>query len=222
MNEHTAVVIGASGLIGNYIVNLLLTDDHFTKIRLLVRRKLEIHHPKLEQVIVNFNDIEDYTNKFGDGEYIFCSVGTTTKKVRGNFEAYSKVDFDIPFNAAKIGASKKFKKFLIVSSAGANANARSFYLRLKGRLENALKEFEFESVSFLRPGMLLGKRNEYRRGEKILQGITKIISGFLFSSLKKYHSIQGKDVANAMIEQSKKSVTGIHILEYNEMMNLIH
>jgi uncharacterized protein YbjT (DUF2867 family) len=222
MNEQAAVVIGASGLIGGHLVEQMLADDTFARVRILVRKKLQFNHPKLEQHIVDFNDIMDYTNKFGEGESIFCCVGATNKKVSGDSVAYAKVDYDIPIYAAKIAIFKNFNKFLIVSSVGADINSGNFYLRLKGKTEDALKDFEFYSISIFRPGQLLGKRNEQRRGEEILQAATKFLSRFLFGSLKKYHSIKAEDVARAMIAESKKVKPGIHILEYKEMKALIN
>jgi uncharacterized protein YbjT (DUF2867 family) len=221
MNEHAAVIIGASGLIGSHLVEQILQDDDFGIVRILVRKRLPIIHPKLQQELVDFNDKYDYTQKFGEGDIIFCCIGTTQKKVKGDNTAYEKVDLDIAINAAKTGIEKGFKKFLIVSSVSANANSKNFYLKLKGKIENALKKFSFNSISIFRPGQLLGKRNEYRRGEALLQGITKFMSHFLFASLIKYHSIEAKYVAKALIEQSRQNNTGVHILEYKEMMNLI-
>ena len=221
MNKQTAVVIGATGLIGSYVVEELLKDDAFTIVRTLTRRPLTIIHPKLQQRIVNFNDINDYKEKFGDGDVIFCCIGTTQKNVKGDNNLYESIDFGIPVNAAQIGISRNFKKYLIVSSVGANENSSNFYLKLKGKTENALKKFSFNNISIFRPGQLLGKRNEYRRGDKLLQPITKFISLFLFGSLKKYRSINAKDVAKAMVKESKQNNPGVHYFEYNEMMTLI-
>ena len=221
MKEQTAVIIGASGLTGNHLVNQMLQDDYFGTVRILVRKELNFTHPKLQQQIVDFNNIDDYTQKLGEGDIIFCCIGTTTKKVKGNMAAYEKVDFDIPYNAAAIGIANNFKKFLMISSAGANANSNNFYLKLKGRIENALKQFSFESMIIFRPGLLLGKRNEYRWGENILQNATKFLSHFLFGSLQKYHSIEAKDVAGAMIAASKKILPGYHIFEYPEIKKLL-
>ncbi len=222
MNEQAAVLLGATGLTGNYLLQELLADDDFRAVRILVRNKLAINHPKLEQEIVDFNNLEDYRLKFGKGDVIFCCIGTTTKKVNGDHAAYKKIDFDIPYNAAMIGISNGFKKFLVISSAGANEHSRNFYLALKGEIENALKAFSFESMSIFRPGQLLGERKELRKGEKILQSATIFISHFLFGSFKKYHSIHGKEVAKAMVAQSKKRTPGFQILGYDEMKNLLH
>jgi uncharacterized protein YbjT (DUF2867 family) len=220
MNEQTAVVIGATGLIGNMVVEELLNDDVFSIVRTLTRKPLTIIHPKLQQKIVNFNDINDYKEKFEEGDIIFCCIGTTQKKVQGDKEAYKKVDYDIPVNAAQIGISRGYKKYLLVSAIGANENSSNFYLQLKGKTENAIKKFSFRSISIFRPAQLLGKRKEYRPAEKILQPVTKFISLFLFGSLKKYRSIHAKDVAKAMVKESKQNNPGIHYFEYTQMMQL--
>ncbi len=221
MNKKTAVLIGASGLTGSHLLELLLKDDYYQQVRVLVRKPLPVSHSKLQQQIVNFDDLSDYTNKFGTGDVIFCCIGTTSKKVNADNNAYSKIDFDIPVNAAGIGVENNFRKFLIISSVGANAKSKHFYLKLKGNLENALREFAFESISIFRPGQLLGKRNEYRRGEKFFQNATTFLSFFLFGNLKKYHSIKAEDVAKAMLAESKKDKKGISILEYIGIKSLI-
>ena len=220
MNEQTAVIIGASGLIGNHLVEQMLHDDHFGIVRVLVRRGLAFNHPKLQQELVDFNDINDYTNKLGKGDIIFCCIGTTQKKVKGDRAAYEKIDHDIPVNAARIGIDNGFKKFLIVSSIGANPASGNFYLRLKGKTEKDIKQFPFKSISIFRPSMLLGKRSEARPAEKIGQVLMQVFSFMLIGSLNKYHPIKARDVAKAMIAESKKEYPGIHILEYPEIEKL--
>src|SRR5690606_361824 len=145
--------IGATGLIGHILVEYLLKDPAFRNVRILVREKTGLSHIKLEEKVVNFNDIDDYTQKFGRGDVIFSCVGTTQKKVKGDKLAYKKVDYDIPVNAAKIGIENGFKKFMLVSSVGADATAKNFYLKLKGETEDALKEFSFENISFFQPSI---------------------------------------------------------------------
>lgn len=221
MNEQAAVILGASGLTGNHLLNEILKDEHFSSVKILVRTKLSINHPKLQQVIVDFNDLEDYRNKFGKGDCIFCCIGTTQRKVKGDKAAYEKTDRDIPLNAARIGVANGFKKFLVVSSAGADRSSSNFYLRLKGKTENDIKQFLFESISIFRPSMLLGKRYESRPGERIAQLVMQALSFLFVGPFKKYHPVNAKDVAKAMIAESKKTNPGIHILEYKEIMNSI-
>ena len=221
MNEGKAVIIGASGMIGNYLLHEILEDDHFTMVRILVRRKISIQHKKLQQEIIDFNDLKDFETKFGTGDVIFSCIGTTQKNVKGNNELYKKIDYEIPLNAARIGQSKGFTKFLMVSSVGANGLSSNFYLRLKGELENEVEKTPFKTISFFRPSMLLGARNESRPFETILQGGIKFISFFLVGKLQRFHSIDGKVVAKAMIAQCKKNNSGVHVLEYSEMIKLV-
>lgn len=220
MIEQTALVIGATGLVGNFVVEELLKDESFKTVRILVRRSLKIIHPKLEERIVNFTDINDYAEKFGYGDVIFCCIGTTQNKVKGDKDAYEKIDFEIPLNAARMGIVNKFKKFLIVSAVGANESSSNFYLKLKGRTENALQQFAFQSISVFRPSILSGNRKEIRPAEKIMQSIIKVVSPLLIGSLKKYRAIKASDVAKAMVNESKRNDSGIHYFEYAAIINL--
>jgi uncharacterized protein YbjT (DUF2867 family) len=220
MNEQTAVVIGATGLTGNLVVEELLKDNNFKTVRLLVRRNVNIIHPKLQQEIVNFNDNDDYTKKFGEGDVIFCCIGTTQKKVKGDKILYERIDHDIPVNAARIGIPKGYKKFLIISSIGANENSSNFYLRLKGKTENALKEFPFLSLSIFQPSVLNGKRNENRIGEIIAQTIMDILSFLFIGPLKKYRAIGANNIAKAMVQASKLPGRGVDYYRYDEIMEL--
>lgn len=219
MNDLTAVVIGATGLIGSQLTEQLLNDPAFKTVRALVRRPLGIDHPKLEQQITNFNDLNDYTQKFGQGDVIFCSVGTTQKKVHGDKDAYKKVDFDISVHAAKIGNANNFRKYMLVSAIGANENSSNFYLKLKGETELAIRKFNFQSIGIFQPSILLGNRTEVRNGEKAMQKLMKIFSGLLIGPLKKYRPIDAADVAKAMIQVAKQDHPGVHYFTYTEMVN---
>ncbi|MEO9004933.1 MAG: NAD(P)H-binding protein [Ginsengibacter sp.] len=221
MKELTAVVIGATGLTGNLLVEELLKDNDFKTVRTLVRTPIDRNDPKLEQRVVNFNDQNDYAQKFGEGDIIFCCVGTTQKKVNKDEAAYTKVDYDIPVNAADIGIAKGFKQFLIVSAIGADETSSNFYLSLKGKTENRLKQFPFMSIGIFQPSILNGNRKESRMGERFLQIILDLISFLLLGSLKKFRSIGANSVAKAMLQASKKQSPGIHYYRYSEMMHLV-
>ena len=220
MNELTAVVFGATGLTGSLLLQELLKDKDYKTVRILVRRNVNVSHPKLEQEIVDFNDIDDYTKKFGEGDVIFSCIGTTQKNVKGDKALYEKIDLDIPVNAAKIGISKNYKKFLIVSAIGANENASNFYLRLKGRTEKTLKEIPFVSLSIFQPSLINGKRNENRTGEAIAQTVMDLLSFLLLGPLEKYRAIGANNIARAMVNESKQQRTGVNYYRYNEMMDL--
>ncbi len=220
MPLQTAVVIGATGLIGGYVVQELLKDETFERVVLLVRKEYPIKHPKLTARIVDFNNPADYKDKLGAGNAIFSCVGTTQNKVDGDKEAYRKIDFDIPVTAAKLGKEAGFSTFLLVSAVGANAKSANFYLHLKGEVDEAVSSFGLDSVHILRPSVLLGKRNEYRFGEKIAQVVMSGISFLLRRSLRKYNPIEASIVAKAMLAAAKSEMPGDHIYEYDRIMAL--
>jgi uncharacterized protein YbjT (DUF2867 family) len=221
MKELTAVVIGATGLTGSLLVEELIKDSDFKTVRTLVRTPADINHPKLEQRIVNFNDLNDYTQKLGEGDIIFCCIGTTQKKVHKDKNAYKKVDYDIPVNTADIGIAKGFKQFLIVSAIGANENSSNFYLSLKGKTENKIKQFPYVGIGIFQPSILNGNRKENRIVERIAQTAMDLLSFLLLGPLKKFRAIGANNVAKAMLQASKKQTPGIHYYQYADMMHLV-
>jgi uncharacterized protein YbjT (DUF2867 family) len=220
MQPLTAVVLGATGLIGEFVVKKLLEDDAFIKVRILVRRPSDLVHRKLEVQVVNFGDMVDYQAKLGGGDCIFCCIGTTQKQVKGDTGAYRKVDYDIAVHAAKLGKAAGFKKYMLVSSLGANATSGNFYLKLKGEVEAAIAEQHYDSFHVFRPGMLLGRRKEIRPGELVGKGLMKPLNFLLVGSLKKYKAIHAEDVATAMVQASKITATGMVVYHYDDMMKL--
>jgi uncharacterized protein YbjT (DUF2867 family) len=220
MQSQTAVVLGATGLIGSHVVEELLNDDAFGKVRVLVRKPYLITHPRLEIKMADFNNVKDYGAKMGDGDCIFCCVGTTQQKVKGDREAYRKVDYDIPVNAARVGWVQGFKKYLLVSAVGANVNSSNFFLKLKGEVERDVSSLSFESIHIFQPSMLLGKRNEFRFGELIGKGLMQSLSFLLMGSLHKYKPMQAEQVAKAMVAAAKKETGGVNIYTYNEMKSI--
>jgi uncharacterized protein YbjT (DUF2867 family) len=221
MNGQTAVLVGATGLVGSLLLQKLLADKMFTKVIALTRKLSEIPHRKLVNTVVDFSNPEDIDNSFETADVIFCSVGTTQKKVNGSEEAYRKVDFDIPVTLGKLGLKKGVKQFILVSSIGANPQSNNFYLRLKGEVENAVSELGYPSLYIMRPSMLLGKRSEFRLGENIGQAVVRSASFLFFGAMKKYYPVQAGDVAQAMVEAAKEKRPGINIIQYEEMMHLI-
>lgn len=212
----TATLIGASGLIGSHLLQLLLDDPYFDTVRILVRRKLQTTHQKLEQKIVDFNDSDSLLVAMDNSDAVFCTVGTTQKKVKGDKEAYRKVDYDIPVKAARFCKMTGCETFILVSAVGANNKAKNFYLKLKGEVEEVVKTVGIRSVYIMRPSMLLGDRKEFRFGEKTVTPLMKVFS-FLIPS--KYKPIQAADVAKAMFAAAKKNEEGFFVWEYREMRN---
>ncbi|MCC7402276.1 MAG: NAD(P)H-binding protein [Chitinophagaceae bacterium] len=210
----TATLVGASGLIGSHLLQLLLDDPYFDTVKILVRRSLPLTHPKLERKLVDFNDNDSLLVAIDNSDVLFCSVGTTQKKVKGDKDAYRKVDYDIPLKMARFCKLSGCETFILVSAAGANNRSKNFYLKLKGEAEEAVRTAGIGSVYFMRPSVLLGKRKEFRLGEKIF---TPLARAFSFLLPSKYKPVRAEDVAKAMIAAAKKAEEGVHVWEYREM-----
>jgi uncharacterized protein YbjT (DUF2867 family) len=221
MHRKTAVVLGATGLIGQHLVQELLQNEFFSKVRILVRRPFSIDHPKADIQVVNFNDEKDIAARIDIGDVIFCCIGTTRKKVKGNKTEYRKVDYDIPIITARLGIQHGFNQFLIVSAIGANPLAANFYLQLKGCIEEDVTALPFESIHIFRPCILLGKRQEFRAGENVGKGFMKSISFLLLGAWRRYRAIPAANVAKAMVAAANKEEAGVHMYEYDEMRNLL-
>src|SRR6188508_317180 len=142
----TATLVGATGLIGSYLLEELLNDPNFDTVRILIRRPIDITHPKLGKKIVDFNDSDSLLVALSNSDVVFCSVGTTNKKVKGDKEAYRKIDFDIPVKLARFCKMTGCQEFILVSSAGANSKSRNFYQRLKGEADEAVKNAGLKNV----------------------------------------------------------------------------
>ena len=213
----TATLVGATGLIGSHLLQELLNDVHFDTVRILIRRPIDITRIKLEKKIVDFNDSDSLLVAISNSDVLFCAIGSTMKKVKGDKEAYRKIDFEIPVKLARFCKMTGCEKFILVSSAGANPKSPNFYQRLKGETDDAIKESGLKTIHIMRPSLLLGERKEYRLGENIAKAMMK---GLSFLIPAKYKAVQGKDVAKVMLGLSKKNEEGIFVHENSEIRNL--
>ena len=202
-----AVIAGYSGLIGRQLLDLLLADNHYSKIIAVGRKTLAIESPKLIQKVVDFNDIDLDTEKIDD---VFCCLGTTIKKA-GSKEKFRLVDFQFPVNLANFCYQHGATSFSLVSSMGANDSSAIFYNQVKGEVENAINNIGFERVEIYRPSLLLGPRDESRTAEDLGKFLMKGL-GFLFvGALKDYKAIESEKVAKALITIAKEEGSGNRI-----------
>ena len=213
----TATLVGATGLIGSYLLQELLNDPYFDSVRILIRRPIDITHPKLEKKIVDFNDSDSLLVALSNTNVLFCAIGSTMKKVKGDKDAYRKIDFDIPVKLARFCKMTGCEKFILVSSAGANSKSMNFYQRLKGETDEAIREAGLKTVHIMRPSLLLGERKEFRLGENIGKVVMTSLS---FLIPEKYKATQGKDVAKVMVALSKKNEEAYFIHENSEIRRL--
>jgi len=214
----TALIVGATGLVGKQCLYQLLEDKEYLKVFALVRKEINIKHHKLEQVIVNFDELEkyEYAMKVDD---VFCCLGTTIgiAKTQENFR---KVDFDYPVKIAELTLKNGANQFMLVSSMGASKNSSIFYSRVKGEVEEAIAKIGFKAFHIFRPSMLMGDRTDFRFGEIIGKYLMKVIGILFFGPLKKYKGIQGIVVAKAMVRTSQKNISGNHIHLSDEIQKI--
>ncbi|MCM3585246.1 oxidoreductase [Mesobacillus maritimus] len=213
--QNTALVVGATGLVGNELVTLLLTESKYEKVKVLTRRTLPLTHPKLEQFVVDFDQLASYQDEM-QVEDVYCCLGTTIKKA-GTQEAFKKVDFTYPVELAKLTREKGAQKFFIITAMGATKDTKVFYSRVKGEVEEDVKKLGFHSLHIFRPSLLLGERKEFRFGEKIGVLLSPLFSFLLVGSLKKFKPIHARDVAKAMYQASLTAQHGQFIHENDEI-----
>jgi uncharacterized protein YbjT (DUF2867 family) len=218
MKKINAAIIGASGLVGNELLSCLLRDDHFGQIHLLNRRPLGIVHPKITEYVIDFADNKSLQEALTGCGVIFCTIGTTLNKVKGDKKVYREIDFEIPLKAALIGKELGVDQFLLVTAYAANSKHRNFYLRLKGEVEEAVSSLHLPSFSVFHPSVLLGKRKEFRPAERLAIQLLPLIQWLLPFN---YRPIKASAVANAMVNAAIENKKGLHIYSRKEMFTLI-
>ena len=193
----TALLFGSSGLVGGHLLNQLIKDNKYSKIKLFVRTDPEISDPKVEVIKTNFNSLENHKEDIKGDDCFFC-IGTT-KKNSPDKDDYRKVELDIPKEIAQIAKSNFVNSFIFVSALYANPKSSGDYVKFKGLVEEELKELNFPKLVLMRPSFLMGDRKEKRVGEKIGIFVFKLLSPLLLGPLKKMRPIHSETVARAMI-----------------------
>lgn len=213
------MVLGATGLVGRAVTEELLNREVWDEVRVLVRRPLELKHPKLKQIVVDWDNLAQYEDQFEKVSSVFCCLGTTIKKA-GSQEQFERVDLQYPLDAAAIAKAKGVKQFLAVSSMGASAKSRNFYSRTKGRAEEGLLAIGFPGLHLFRPSLLLGQREEFRMGERLAARLMKILDFMMVGKAAQYRAIHGTTVARAMVNISLANTQGLHIYT-NEVIHVV-
>ncbi len=206
----TALIAGASGLVGRKLLEVLLESDYYDKIIILVRKKLPIQHSKLHQFVFDFETAE---NKFPEANDVYCCLGTTIKKA-GSKEEFRKVDLEYPLRVARVSFEKGARKFAIVSSMGSDENSIFFYNQVKDEAERGIREIPFETTLIVRPSLLLGKRDEFRMGEVVGKFLMWI---FGFAIPKNLKAVDSQKVARCMFTVLKRDDKGIVVKTSGEI-----
>jgi uncharacterized protein YbjT (DUF2867 family) len=211
----TANVIGATGLVGKRLVQQLLNDERFEKVRIFVRRDTGLKHPKLEQKIVDFRNTESW-KKLLTGDILFSALGTTLKQAGSKKKQY-EIDFTFNLNFAQKAKENGIENYVLVSSVGANSKSGIFYTRMKGELDEAVSKIGFSNLVILRPASLTGPRENRRMAEEISVPVLNFLTRFVF---KNYRPISDVTVAKAMINAVLNKNESKTIYEGSEVFNL--
>ncbi|HRW75338.1 MAG TPA: NAD-dependent epimerase/dehydratase family protein [Saprospiraceae bacterium] len=215
IEPRTALVLGATGLVGSRLVDLLLDDPVYTTVRVLSRRPLQRTHPNLHVEIVDFSDLPDDPDIF-QADDLFIAFGTTMKKA-GSREAFQWVDLDIPLAVALRALDAGTGNCLLVSSVGADPGSPVFYSRVKGELEQALEEAEFNSLQIFRPSFLMGERQENRPAERIGIALFRFFRWIKDDLLGIYSPMPIDMLARGMVNAAKMALEGKLIYHYREI-----
>ena len=208
-------VFGSTGLIGSNLLKSLEYDTYFSKVNVITRKPIHFKNSKFKNIVIDFSDINSIQDSLKNCQIVFVSIGTTQSKVNWDLKKYKKIDYEIPINIAKEAKKLNINKYLIVSSAGADINARGFYLSLKGQIENDIIKIGIKNTFIFRPSLLMGNRKEKRIGEKIAQVIMPIFS---FLLPKKYRPINAESVAKSMINLSKTDINTHKIYHFEDII----
>lgn len=212
----TALIAGATGLVGGHLLDLLLEDENYKTVKVLSRRTLGGDDGKLKEIIIeDFDIMESYTKELKADDY-FCCLGTTMKKA-GSKEAFKKVDFQYPTTLAAIARENNANSFHLISAMGADSSSMIFYNKVKGETEDAIQAMKLEKAYIYRPSFIAGERAEKRAAEKAALWVADKLD-FLFSGpLKKYAAVHAKTIANAMLETAKNGKEKFKIIPSDEI-----
>jgi uncharacterized protein YbjT (DUF2867 family) len=203
-----AIIVGASGLIGSNLLDILLTQPDYTEVLIVGRKKTKNKNTKITQLVVEFEHLEHYAAQI-TGNVIFCCLGTT-RSITPNLDEYRKIDHDYPIKLAEIALKNGIDQYHFVSAMGANSKSSNFYTKMKGDTEEALKNVGLKSLQIYEPSLLIGNRKKARPLERVAAVIMRIINPLLMGGLRKYRAIKAIDVAKAMFKQSLKNKMGVY------------
>lgn len=207
--KKTALLAGATGLIGSALLPLLLASDRYAKVIVVGRRPVSISHAKLTQVITDLEQLEAERLRL-IADDVYCCLGTTIRQA-GSREAFYQVDFLYVVQLAALTAANFAAQFLVVSSLGADVESRFYYSRVKGEMEEAVRQTPFRAIHIFRPSLLLGERPAPRLGERLSAAVLTLARPLLRGSWAKYRPIAATTVAQAMLRAAEDDGGGLRI-----------
>ena len=216
--SRTALVAGASGLVGGHLLRQLLDDPAYDRVTALTRRALPLTHKKLVQRVVDFDRLAE-VGDFPRVHDVFCCLGTTIKQARSQ-DAFRKVDCTYVVELGRMAVRHRTAQFLLVTALGADPRSRVFYNRVKGETEEAIRRLQFDGVQIFRPSLLLGKRVQSRPAERIAVVLSPLVGWMLLGPLTRYRPIKATTVARAMVRIARDAPRGAHVYESDEIRRL--
>ena len=209
MTQKTAIILGATGLTGSLLLQMLLKDNRYKKIKLFSRKTVGIKNEKLQEHLIDLLKLSDHAGNFLADE-VFCCIGTTKAKTPDK-DLYKKIDYGIPVCAAELCKKNKIKTFVVISALGASAESKVFYNKLKGQMENAVVAMEISKTHILQPSLIGGFREEKRPAEWIAKNAFLILNNILAGPFRKYRSIYPQKIASSMVWLANNSYERVKI-----------
>ena len=207
----TALLAGATGLVGGECLRLLLASSAYSSVIVVTRRSLGLaagSAPKLREVVVDFAGLERVREQL-QADHIFCALGTTIRKA-GSQAKFREVDFEYPRHLAELTLAAGATHFSLVSALGASSASRVFYSRVKGELEDALRAMPWPGLALLRPSVIAGDRQESRPVERITEHLLRFAP-------RAWRPVPARDIAAAMVATALEAGQGTRILESAEI-----
>jgi uncharacterized protein YbjT (DUF2867 family) len=214
----SSLLLGATGLVGGHVLDLLLDDPAYGRVVVLGRRSIDRTHPKLQQHVADLGRLDEHAALFAVDD-VFCCLGTTIRAA-GSQEAFRRVDHDYVVGSARVAAGAGARRYLLVTAAGANADSRIFYNRVKGEAEAGVRAQPFEGVVILRPSLILGPRAERRTSEALAQRVAPALGWMMIGPLRRYRAVDAAAIARAMVRAAKERTRGVRIVESEEIQEI--
>jgi len=215
----SALVAGASGLVGSHVLRLLLEDPAYARVTVLARRELPLAHKKLEQRVVSFDHLAQVAD-FPRVHDVFCCLGTTMKQA-GSPDAFRKVDYTYVVELARVAVRHRASQFLVVTAVGADPASRILYSRVKGEAEEALRRLQFESIQIFRPSLVVGARAQGRPAERVARLLGLLVAWALAGPLSRYRPIKAEALARAMVQVARDAPRGAHVYQSDHIRRLV-